>query len=435
MNTGREKSYPELLLKVHEDGLCHRCATCIGVCPKNVYAMDEDGYPKIETGDSCVNCGLCLKCCPGLGFDFKALNENPEYHKTHGYFKSAYLSYATAKETRDAGSSGGVISALLIYLLETKQIDGALVLGSDSTDLWKGKPFIARTKEEILLAGKSKYVVSSTNALLKDLLDGGRYAVVGLPCQIQGLVKASQFNKKLADAIVIKIGLFCHAALEDEALKTVYENVSKEVRSSAKRFISRLGKNPGAPNIETKDGNFVPVYFPEKKGFRPDSMDMLNVLFRLYTQPRCFMCVDALAELADISVGDPLKSMLPDNDGHSFVLARSDLGEKILLEATTLQNIKLDRENALKCNRTMAREKKGRAAYLIKKRREKGLPCPDYGLELKSDLSSIALFVDLVSHYFSFHPYGRRMVLKFFLGNVGYLILWANHIRRKRKHG
>ena len=190
-------------------------------------------------------------------------------------------------------------------MLESGEIDGALVVCSDDKVPWKGKPIIARTKEDLIASLKSKYAISPTNVAFQEIIDiPGKYAIVGLPCQIHGFQKAARLNKKLKDRVVLSIGIFCHAAVEHEPMQWMWNNVIKD-QDNVKRFIPREGKHPGTPYVEYKSGEMAPVYFPEKKDYRPSSTEMLNVLYRLYTPSRCMTCYDSTAEFADIAVGDP----------------------------------------------------------------------------------------------------------------------------------
>src|SRR5690606_7501043 len=71
--------------------------------------------------------------------------------------------------------------------------------------------FIARTREQIIEASNSKYCPIPMNTKIKEILSTpGRYAVVGLPCQIQGLRKAEVHNKLLKERIVLHLGLACN---------------------------------------------------------------------------------------------------------------------------------------------------------------------------------------------------------------------------------
>ena len=88
--------------------------------------------------------------------------------KDVGKFKNTYLAYSSDKDIRKAGQSGGVISSLLIYALEKKIINGAIVTRWSKDNPLKPEMFVATSKDEILQATKSKYCPVSTEKIFKE---------------------------------------------------------------------------------------------------------------------------------------------------------------------------------------------------------------------------------------------------------------------------
>jgi adenylylsulfate reductase subunit B len=43
---------------------CIRCGACAELCPGNVIAMDEEGWPFERYPDDCWYCGACQVECP-----------------------------------------------------------------------------------------------------------------------------------------------------------------------------------------------------------------------------------------------------------------------------------------------------------------------------------------------------------------------------------
>ena len=143
------------LSHIIDNDLCHRCGSCVGICPTNVLGVDEEEYPVVKNLDACTDCDLCVKVCPGDEFDAFSIakqmfGEFPDPKDMHGHFESAYLGYATDEGVRRRSTSGGLVTGLLLSLLKRKIIDGAVVIGSHKTELWKGVPIVARTEEEKL---------------------------------------------------------------------------------------------------------------------------------------------------------------------------------------------------------------------------------------------------------------------------------------------
>ncbi len=432
------------LAKIVDGGLCHRCGSCVGICPTGVLAVDESGYPTVQNLSSCTDCDLCMKVCPGDEFNFheqhQAVHGTPgDAFATHGQFIEGMIAYATDSRVREHSTSGGLVTALLLDLLERKEIDGALVIVSDESTLWKGKPLLARSAEQILSAMKSKYAISPTNIELSEIRNTpGRYAVVGLPCQIHGVVKAKSLDQRIRERVVLTIGLFCHAAIEHEAFKVIWETLGDKTKG-ATRFISRIGKHPGTPHLELADGSLYPVYFGDKKGYRPTSIEMINILYRLYTPARCLTCFDASAEFADIAVGDPWMAP-PENDvdfyqGWSYSLVRSEKALALCkdLEARGKLHARwLTRRESLACNTLMSHEKRWRAFRVIETQRRQGKSIPEYRMETPrhSFKHFVKTEIHMLTHIFCFLPAYRRTVLRFILSNGGYGLLWLNEKRR-----
>ncbi|RMG40310.1 MAG: 4Fe-4S dicluster domain-containing protein [Candidatus Dadabacteria bacterium] len=438
------------LARIVDGGLCHRCGSCIGICPTSVLDTDDDEYPRIKNLSACTDCDLCVRVCPGDEFDYlkwhrERFNEEGDLKSTHGHFLDAVIAHSTDSKLRELSTSGGLVTELLRQLMRNGQIDGAVVIVSDPVKLWRGKPIVARTEEELLSATKSKYAIAPTNRVFSEIREmEGRYVLVGLPCQIHGYIKAAELDQRLKERIVLTIGLFCHAAIEHEAFETIWDSLGEKAKR-AKRFISRIGKHPGAPHIELDDGTLYPVYFGDRQGYRPSSMEVINILYRLYTPHRCLTCFDALSDLADISVGDPWMPP-PEDDvdfykGWSFALIRTARGKEVfeaVRESGALNVRTVTRKEALQCNNHMASEKRWRAFRIIETHRRQGKAIPAYGpyglkLPRHSGIQFIKTEANMLSHAFCFIPRYRRLVLEFFLGDGGYWFLWLNNRRRTLK--
>lgn len=440
------------LSKIIDGGLCHRCGSCVGICPTSVLGFDDEEYPTVKNLTACTDCDLCVRVCPGDEFNVtehhKRLFGKPdELLATHGEFLDSAVAYAVDPNIREHSTSGGVVTGILLGLLERGEIDGAIVIASDPEVLWKGKPIVARTKEQLIGAMKSKYAISPTNAAFAEVREiPGRYALVGLPCQIHGFRKAAELDQRLKERITLTIGLFCHAAVEHEAYRVIWETLGEQTKG-AKRFISRVGKHPGTPHLELADSTSYPVYFGWKEGYRPTSIEVINVLYRLYTPERCTTCFDGLADFADISVGDPWMTP-PDKtvswyDGWSFALTRTARGREVyqqMVEGGELVSFPITRKEALASNKLMANEKRWRAFRVIETHRRQGKAIPSYGdnkpfFPRHNGKEFVKTELHMLSHIFCFLPQRRAALLKFMLGNGGYTLFWLNSMRRAVRVG
>jgi len=187
--------------------LCTGCGVCGGICPRNAIELEEGRalvlYPKIN--ENCDDCGLCISICPGLS----CFGENETCLDNYG-IRESWLAYANDGGLRNNGQSGGSISALLIYALESKLCTGVIVTSEQVENPLKKRTFIARNRQEVLSAAKSKYCPVDWGRALKEILDGDQLIAVGTPCQLQGLRNAQRLiEKKLNAEIKLYFGVVC----------------------------------------------------------------------------------------------------------------------------------------------------------------------------------------------------------------------------------
>jgi len=192
---------------VYRAGLCTQCGTCAAICPNAAIYMAWDGksgYVISVDGELCNDCGLCYEICPGHSVDFKQLSnrflgEGTDNERI-GRYHSIYVGNAIQEKIRWNAASGGIVTALLIAALRKGEIDGAIVTRMNPDSPLEPLTFLATTEEEIIEARGSKYCPVAANLSLREILSRpGQFAMVGLPCHIQGLRKAQLQSRKLRE--------------------------------------------------------------------------------------------------------------------------------------------------------------------------------------------------------------------------------------------
>src|SRR5690349_16683242 len=105
---------------IYEDGLCLGCGLCESICGKASVEMklQKDGFlrPVIKSEVNAKDEAIIKDICPGLNI-VNDLHFN-EDERIWGKIEDLYSGFSTDKEIRTKGSSGGMISAIAIYLLE-----------------------------------------------------------------------------------------------------------------------------------------------------------------------------------------------------------------------------------------------------------------------------------------------------------------------------
>ncbi|MDA8148075.1 MAG: Coenzyme F420 hydrogenase/dehydrogenase, beta subunit C-terminal domain [Actinomycetota bacterium] len=332
----------ELEAAVVEADRCIQCGTCVAVCPSNSIGVGrKTGLPELVK--MCTGCSLCWDYCPRGGLRYEALwppstitgddgtapivtkpdPADPYWKLTGGPpgdgLGAVTESYAARAASRPAGvQDGGVVSTLLIAALAAGEIDGALVTrpSADPDEPWKGVATVATTPAALLEATGTFY--NQTMALAEldlaryDLPPEPRLALVGTPCEIQGL-RAMQARRwptgaHRIDAVVLTIALLCTKSFDYDRL------VARRLRDERGVDLDRVAKVDvirGRLRVEYRDGE-VAVDEPVKE-------------FHGAALKGCDECADFLGRSADLSVGS-----VGSLDGWSSVLVRTERGRRAL---------------------------------------------------------------------------------------------------------
>jgi coenzyme F420 hydrogenase subunit beta len=313
---------------------CVQCGVCVAACPTDSIGIGEDDLPKLVK--MCTGCSLCWDFCPRGGLRHEATWKLGSAHQNgkngsngsareHGFITGnrearsvegighVHESYtARVDPTIEGAQDGGVVSALLISLLEAGEIDGALVARESGDEPWKGEAFLARTPEEVRESAGSFY--NQTLALAHvdfegyELPPNPRVAVVGTPCEIEG-IKAMQarpwtWGSSRVEAITLTIALLCTKSFNYE--KLMLEEV-RDKRGVDLAEVDRVDVIRGKLLVQDKGGETI---------FEEPIRDFHGAALK-----GCDECADFMGHAADISVGS-----VGSADGYSSVLIRSEEG-------------------------------------------------------------------------------------------------------------
>jgi coenzyme F420 hydrogenase subunit beta len=347
----------ELAAAVIDADRCVQCGACVAACPTDSIGIGSDNLPKLVK--MCTGCSLCWDFCPRGGLAYEATwplvppVEDDESALSVSSVTTPVddwritgadpapglgqvLELAAARvipESRMAtmhAQDGGVVTAILLASLAAGEIDGAVVAWEAPDHPWMGVPHLATTPEELIAASGSFY--NQTMALSRlDLASVGlprdaRIAVVGTPCEIQGLraLQAREWRRGVSrvDAVVLAIALLCTKSFDYRKLM-VEELASKRGLSLAE--VGKVDVIHGRMIVEDLSGSTL-VDEPIKD-------------FHGAALKGCDECADFLGRGADISVGSVGSAA-----GYSSVIVRTEAGARALaavrreLEVTAVES-------------------------------------------------------------------------------------------------
>ncbi len=311
----------ELYHEVVETNLCTGCAACVMACPRDVLEYDhsETYHPfNVELStpvDDCVHgqrgCDICTRACPRfraweVESDQALFGRARQPDEIYGIHRGVYLVRAADPAVLEAGQDGGLVSALLIWGLETGRIEGALTSRLSGTRLWDCEPFLATTRDEVLEAAGSRYTYAANPLAMKEAERRGlkRLALVGMSCQasVNGTLAARRVNK-YARRIELVIGLLCSKSFEYDGMRRI------------------ITEEYGIPLEDVAKVN-IKGKFQVWRRSTGEEVDIPLKKMQEVTREGCKLCPDFAAEHADISTGG-----LGQTEGWTLTVVRTQRGE------------------------------------------------------------------------------------------------------------
>lgn len=359
-------------------GLCTHCGACAGLSAGQVVMQQTGRGPlPVSVGKAVDLDESVWAACPGKGVDYPGLNRRvfgklPQ-NWLSGCIRRIYVGYAAPEAVRRAGASGGVITQTLLYLLETGQIDGAVVVQAGRPLPYLAEPVIATTPAQILAGAQSVYQPVPVNDILGEMVGfNGRLAYVGLPDQVASLRELQRQGHPGAMKVEYVLGPYVGTNMYLEAIASYLRANGVNSLDEIAALKYRDGEWPGYLMIRLKDGRV----FKAAKFY-------YNYLIPFYISQSSLLSVDFTNELSDISVGDAWHPRYEaQGAGFSVVAARTEKGEALLQEMAANGMVVLEEtglEEALRMHGHMIDFKKRGTFIRLAWRQKAGKRTPQFG--------------------------------------------------------
>lgn len=323
LNKDGKQSIEEITV---DNNLCIGCGLCVTVCPKNAIVLSwgkkQTWVPQVNE-KKCVGCCLCVEVCPNTPeriseYATAAAKTGERFGlpETAQYF----IAYDLNLENRIRSASGGVLTAILMHLVESRKIDGVIASVPVSAPI--GDPHyevrVMQSIEELDRARSSHYHPLCYDEVLKEVEENsGRYALVGVPCIIRGITR---LPKKFQSKIRYTFSLVCSHNVTGQFLDCLakQEGVLEEERYTA-NLRDKFGGIPDANNYNNcfslSDRKI------RRNRFQTAFTDMWRNYF--FAQECCLYCPDYYGADADLSVKDGWGRLSSDPLGISLLIVRN----------------------------------------------------------------------------------------------------------------
>lgn len=310
-------------------GMCTGCGLCARA--ESDMKIDKAGYLRpIEP----IRQLAIDQACPGRQVAHH--NSEAPYDVTWGPILSSQTGHATDPEVRRRGSSGGVISALLLHLLNNRKVDAVIQVGISSHDPIRNSTYIHEDPSAVLANAGSRYAPSSPLAVVHSVLGNGKtYAFVGKPCDVAALRALLQNQSQYRKQFPFMLSFMCAGVPSEHGTESILKKMGV-TREELSTFRYRGDGWPGLTQAVTLTGQTAALTYNETWG----------TILNRHLQARCKVCADGIGEAADVVCADAWHEAengypsFEERDGRSLILARTRAGQQLIDDARATADIR-----------------------------------------------------------------------------------------------
>lgn len=315
-------------------GLCAGCGLCAALAPAGTIEMHDsiDGYrrPRLVRPLPQREATLIDAVCPGLNIVHTPDEIDVNYHPVWGPIIASRLGWSTDPALRRNASSGGGLSAMLIYLLEIGEIDYVLQTSVSEHSPIRNAIRISTGRDDVFASAGSRYAPSSPLANIDQLLDRpDRFAFVGKPCDVAGLRMLSRHDPRVDEKVRFLFAFMCAGVPSHHGTDAVLSAMGVEDGAEIESFRFRGDGWPGNATAVLTDG----------RRFAMDYNTSWGTILNRHLQFRCKICPDGTGEFADITFADGWHCdergypSFQETKGRSLILTRTRRGEALFARA------------------------------------------------------------------------------------------------------
>jgi coenzyme F420 hydrogenase subunit beta len=329
--------HADSLVSIVGNGLCCGCGLCQSLAGDKALEMHVSPAGRMrpvikQSLPESVEQQI-LSTCPGIvvqGPEAPAPQQDAVWGPAHRMARG----HATDPDIRYMAASGGAISAISQYLLETHQVRFVLQVTTDQAKPLRAKPQISTSRTDILTGAGSWYGPVAPLQDVHALLDAGEpFAVVGKPCDIAAMRNLARQDPRVDQLVPYMLSFFCEGVPDDTMVTQLLDHHGLQAADVAQLRYRGLGC-PGPTRVVSRDGRTFDLSYQQ----------VWYGDFKWTMQFRCKICPDATGELADIAAGDVWDGGKPRSespDGDNAIIARTAKGAQLLADMEVAGKVSL----------------------------------------------------------------------------------------------
>ena len=339
------QSPTERLNAIVEQGLCIGCGLCQSVAGEDRIQVckTKTGFEQpIVVGDldhEIVD--RIYEVCPGTrieGLPERLVEVDTHIDNVWGPWRRMVHAWAADDGIRFEGSTGGVMTALGIYLLQSKKVDFLLQVKTSSFDPSFGDPVLSFTEADVVEAAGSRYGPAAPLRNLHEALDRNQpFAFFAKPCDVAALRNYAQYDSRVDELVKYCIAMVCGGYGVPSTTQAFYQRIG--VDPDTVTTLRYRGRGCPGPTTVVAAGETHEYHYLDYWG---DDESMWGLPFR------CKICPDGIGESADLAVADTWIGGSPNridsetDPGVNAVVARTRAGEELLTAAASDGALTLD---------------------------------------------------------------------------------------------